>query len=260
MERPQPDITHNAASRRFEANVDGLLCRCDYRMHGDTMMLVHTEVPPQFEGRAAPFAFSDGVWHDPQDQIFKMPPVIWTTQYTLQHYVRAITRSNFEVYFKNSLIVSISVTVLNVLVTALAGYAFARLKWRGRETLFIVVLAVMMLPGLIALIPTFLIVKATPFAGGNNWLGQGGTGWLDSFQGLIFPSIGGGFYVFLLRQFFLSLPKELDEAAIIDGCGKFGVFFRIIVPLASPALVTTALFTFLWTWDDFFAHGPGNLI
>lgn len=149
----------------------------------------------------------------PQQQIFKMPPVVFTTEYTIAHYVRAMTRGNFHIYFKNSMIVTLSVTVLNVLITALAGYAFARLKWRGRDAVFLIVLSVMMLPGLIALIPTFLIVKGTPFAGGNNWLGQGGTGWLDSYPGLIFPMVGSAFHVFLFRQFFLSLPVELEDAA-----------------------------------------------
>ncbi len=187
----------------------------------------------------------------PQDQIFKMPPVIFTTQYTLDHYVRAMTRGNFHIYFKNSMIVTVSVMVLNVLITASAGYAFARLKWRGREAVFLLVLAVMMLPGLIALIPTFLIVKGTPFAGGNNWMGQGGTGWLDSYPGLIFPMVGSAFDVFLFRQFFLSLPVELDDAARIDGCSEYGIFWRIILPLSKAVMAVVALFTFQYAWNDF---------
>ncbi len=187
----------------------------------------------------------------PKDEIFKMPPVIWTTHYTLEHFVRALTRGKFNLYFANSLIVSGTTTVLNVLITSMAGYAFSRLQWRLREFFFMVVLAVMMLPGLIALIPTFLIVKATPFAGGNNWLGQGGTGWLDSYPGLIVPSLGGGFAVFLLRQFFLTLPKELEDAARIDGCSEFAIFSRIILPLSKAVLAVVAIFTFQGSWNDF---------
>jgi len=187
----------------------------------------------------------------PQTEIFKMPPVIFTTSYTLEHYARALTRGNFNIYFYNSMIVSVVTTLLNLFVTSLAGYAFARLKWRLREELFMVVLAVMMLPGLIALIPTFLIVKVTPFAGGNNWLGQGGTGWLDSYPGLILPAVGGGFYVFLLRQFFLTLPTELEDAGRIDGCDEFGIFWRIILPLCKPVLAVVALFSFQASWNDF---------
>ncbi len=187
----------------------------------------------------------------PRDEIFKMPPVVWTTHYTLEHYVRAVTRGKFNLYFANSLIVSGTTTVLNVLITSMAGYAFSRLFWRGREILFMVVLAVMMLPGLIALIPTFLIVKATPFAGGNNWLGQNGTGWLDSYPGLIAPALGGGFTVFLLRQFFLTLPRELEDAARIDGCSEFTIFSRIILPLSKPVLAVVAIFNFQVSWNDF---------
>ena len=187
----------------------------------------------------------------PPEEIFKMPPVILTTKYTVAHFVRALTRGNFNIYFTNSVIVSGVTTVLNVLISAMAGYAFARLQWRGRQTVFLLVLSVMMLPGLIALIPTFLIVKATPFAGGNDWLGQGGTGWLDSFPGLILPFLGGGFYVFLLRQFFLTLPKELEDAARIDGCSEFTIFWRIIMPLSQAVLAVVAIFSFQSSWNDF---------
>lgn len=187
----------------------------------------------------------------PEQSIFAMPPRILTLEYTLAHYVRALTRGKFGLYFLNSMIVACTATVLNVLLNAMAGYAFARLRWRLRETMFIVVLAVMMLPGLIALIPTFLIVKWTPWAGGNNWLGQGGTGWLDSYAGLILPSVGNGFYVFLLRQFFLTLPRELEDAARVDGASEAGIFWRIILPLSTAVLAVVAIFSFQSVWNDF---------
>jgi multiple sugar transport system permease protein len=187
----------------------------------------------------------------PRQEIFKMPPVIWTTRYTVEHYVVAITRGKFDIYFKNSFIVSGATTLLTLFITSLAGYAFARLRWRGREVVFLIVLGTAMLPGLIALIPTFLIVKATPLAGGNDILGRGGTGWLDSYPGLILPAVGGGFNVFLIRQFFSTLPKELEDAARVDGCGEFGIFSRIIIPLSKPVLAVVALFTFQGSWNDF---------
>jgi multiple sugar transport system permease protein len=187
----------------------------------------------------------------PEATIFQMPPVLWTTEYTFEHYARALTRGKFSIYFKNSMIVACAGTVLNVLLNAMAGYAFARLRWRLRETLFMVVLAVMMLPGLIALIPTFLIVKWTPLAGGNNLFGQGGTGWLDSYPGLIWPSVGNGFYVFLFRQFFLTLPTELEDAARVDGASEAGIFWRIILPLSKAVLAVVAIFSFQALWNDF---------
>jgi multiple sugar transport system permease protein len=198
-----------------------------------------------------PFVWMIFTSFKPQEEIFQMPPVLLTTNYTLAHFVRALTRGNFDIYFKNSLIVATSVTVLNVFLSAMAGYAFARLRWRAREILFMVVLAVMMLPGLIALIPTFLIVKGTPFVGGNNFLGQGGTGWLDSYPGLIFPAVGSGFHVFLLRQFFLTLPKELEDAGRVDGSSEFGIFWRIILPLSKLVLAVVAIFSFQAAWNEF---------
>lgn len=187
----------------------------------------------------------------PEETIFEMPPRVLTLEYTLTHYVRALTRGKFDIYFVNSMIVACTATVLNVLLNAMAGYAFARLRWRLRETTFMVVLSVMMLPGLIALIPTFLIVKWTPWAGGNNWLGQGGTGWLDSYAGLILPSVGNGFYVFLLRQFFMTLPTELEDAARVDGATEAGIFWRIILPLSKAVLAVVAIFSFQSVWNDF---------
>jgi multiple sugar transport system permease protein len=151
----------------------------------------------------------------------------------------------------NSMIVASTATVLNLLLNAMAGYAFARLRWRLRETFFVVVLAVMMLPGLIALIPTFLIVKWTPLAGGNDWLGQGGIGWLDSYQGLILPSVGNGFYVFLLRQFFLTLPTELEDAARVDGANELTVLSRITLPLLGSTIRLTVFLSVIGSFQQF---------
>lgn len=187
----------------------------------------------------------------PRAVIFQMPPVIWTTQYTLEHYIVALTRGHFDTYFKNSFVVSGFTTVLTLLVVSMAGYAFARLRWRWRDVVFMVVLATAMLPGLIALVPTFLIVKNTPLAGGNDIFGRGGTGWLDAYPGLILPAVGGGFNVFLIRQFFSTLPRELEDAARVDGCSEFRIYRQIIMPLSKPVLAVVAIFTFQWSWNDF---------
>ncbi|RIK34782.1 MAG: ABC transporter permease [Chloroflexi bacterium] len=214
-------------------------------------VLVYTVLIVAAVSMLVPFVWMVFTSFKPEASIFRMPPEIITLEYTLAHYLRALTRGRFNLYFMNSLIVATTATVLNVLLNAMAGYAFARLRWRLRETFFIVVLAVMMLPGLIALIPTFLIVKWTPFAGGNNWLGQGGVGWLDSYAGLILPSIGNGFYVFLLRQFFLTLPSELEDAARVDGASEASIFWRIILPLSGAVLAVVAIFSFQAVWNDF---------
>ncbi len=120
------------------------------------------------------------------------------------------------------------------------NYAFARLRWAYRNTLFIVVLATMMLPRQVTLIPTFILFTRV-------------FGWKDTFYPLIVPSFFAvPFFVFLLRQFYMTLPFELDDAATIDGCSKFGVFLRIILPLSKPALAAVAIFSFQWNWNDFF--------
>ena len=186
----------------------------------------------------------------PNEYIFNMPPD-WFEHFTFRHYISVFTRGKFLIFFKNSLIVSGFTVILNLALGAMGGYAFARLKWRFREPVFILLLSTMMLPGIIALIPTFLIVRATPLAGGNDIFGQGGTGWLNSYPGLIFPALGGPFNVFLIRQYFSTLPKELEDAGRIDGCSEFGIFWRIMLPLSLPVLAVVAVFTFQWSWNDF---------
>ncbi len=165
----------------------------------------------------------------------------WPEAFTWQNYVEIFTTPQvyFLGFFKNSLIVS-SLTVLGVTVSsAIVAYAFARLKFAGRDRLFIVLLSTMMLPYIVTLIPTFVL-----FAN---------IGWVNSFAPLTVPAfLGGGAYnIFLLRQFFRTLPRELDEAALLDGAGHWSIFTRIVVPLSKPALITVALFTFIYSWRDF---------
>jgi len=140
----------------------------------------------------------------------------------------------------NSAFVSLSVTGLVLAVDALAAFAYARLQWRGRDTLFAALVATMLVPGQVLLIPSYLIVR--------------GLAWFDTYRALIIPAGAGAFGVFLLRQFFLTIPIELEEAARIDGCGSFRVFRSVIVPLAKPALATLGIFTFMGTWNAF--EGP----
>jgi multiple sugar transport system permease protein len=130
----------------------------------------------------------------------------------------------------------------NLIACSMAAYAFARLKFTGRNFWFAVMMVTLMLPGQVTLVPRYILFNTF--------------GWVGWYLPIVVPRFlaTDAFFVFLLVQFIRSLPIELDEAAIIDGCGTWGVFFRIVLPLASPALVTTALFTFLWTWDDFQQH------
>ncbi len=137
----------------------------------------------------------------------------------------------------NSVIIATSVTLLNLLFNSMAGYALARLQFWGRSFWFFLVLAVLAVPAQITLIPTFLILKAL--------------GWLNSYQGMIVPGMVNATFIFMMRQFFVNFPKELEEAAALDGLTRFGIFRHIVLPLAKPALAAQAIFIFMGSWNNF---------
>jgi multiple sugar transport system permease protein len=180
----------------------------------------------------------------PNNMIFSDPGLI-PKAVTIENFIsgwKGYAGVSFGKFFANSLIMCAGAVIGNLIACTMAAYAFARLKFVGRNFWFAVMMLTLMLPGHVTIVPRYILFNTF--------------GWVGSFLPIIVPKFLAvdAFFVFLLVQFIRSLPKELEEAAIIDGCGKVGVFLRIIVPLATPALVTTALFTFLWTWDDFFNH------
>lgn len=154
-------------------------------------------------------------------------------------------------WFANSAFVAISVTVLQTFFNALCAYVFAKRQFPGRNAIFMVFLATMMVPGQVTLIPNYIITKHIPFFGGNNFLGAGGHGWLDSYWGLIMPGTVSAFGIFLLRQYMQSIPDDLLDAARVDGANEFRIFWTIVLPLCMPALAATAIFTFQGAWEDF---------
>ena len=155
-------------------------------------------------------------------------------------------------WFANSAFVATSVTVLQLFFNSLAAYAFAKRKFPGRNLIFMLFLGTMMVPGQVTLIPNYLVLRHIPFFGGNDMFGQGGHGWLDSYYGLILPGTVSAFGVFLLRQYMLSIPDDLLDAARIDGAGEFRIFLRLVLPLCGPVLAATGIFTFTYAWEDFF--------
>ena len=172
-------------------------------------------------------------------QIFSFPPEWLPNPFAWQNYPEALTTIPFLLYLKNTLLILV-LTVLGTVITAtLAAYGFSRLRWRGRDTVFNILLTTLMLPYAITLIPTFLLWAR---------LGLINTTWP-----LVLPRwFGGGiFYIFLLRQFFRTIPRELDEAAILDGANPLQVLWHVIVPLSRPALFTVAIFSALGAWNDF---------
>jgi multiple sugar transport system permease protein len=169
-------------------------------------------------------------------QINKFPPTIIPDSLHLDGYRYVINNALFPRWFLNSTIVSLVVVVGNLVFGSLAGYAFARMRFRGSRVLLALMLATLVIPFQITMIPSFLLMKYI--------------GLIDSLGALIVPSLVTPFAVFLLRQFFLSLPREIEEAAWIDGCSRLRTLWTIVMPLARPALGTVAVLTFLTTWND----------
>ncbi|MFE9366065.1 carbohydrate ABC transporter permease [Streptomyces sp. NPDC006978] len=179
------------------------------------------------------------------------PPNLLPQVWDWSNYSEALEYAPFGTYFRNSLLISLGHTALNLALASMAGYALARVPFRGRTVVFMGVLATMMIPTYTKIVPQYLIAKGIPFFGGNDYLGRGGHGWLDSWWGLIVPGALTPFAIFLFRQFYLSLPRELEEAARIDGMGEFGIYARVMTPLVKPAIATVALLTFESSWNNF---------
>lgn len=167
---------------------------------------------------------------------FTYPPQLLPTEIDFRNYEMLFTLVPFGRYFLNTLFVTAMTVIGQIVVTSLAAYGFARLKFMGRDILFMVYLATMMVPYQVTLIPLFLIVF--------------GLGWVNTYGGLIIPSISSVFAIFLLRQAFLGVPRDYQEAARIDGASEFMIYWRIFLPLNGPALATLGVFAFMGTWTD----------
>ncbi|WP_328606917.1 carbohydrate ABC transporter permease [Amycolatopsis sp. NBC_00345] len=169
-------------------------------------------------------------------EINRFPQALWPSTIDFGGYRYVLENALFLRWFTNSLIVSAVAVASNLLFGSLGGYAFARMRFAGSRVMLVLMLATMAVPFQLTMIPTFLVMKKL--------------GLIDTLGALIVPSLVTPFAVFLLRQFFLSLPRELEEAAWIDGCSRLRVLFRIVLPLSRPALSTVAVLTFLSTWND----------
>ncbi|MCK9251860.1 MAG: carbohydrate ABC transporter permease [Clostridiales bacterium] len=163
----------------------------------------------------------------------------------------ALSHGNWPRYLANSFYVAGMATAISLIINAMTGYAFARIRFPLRRLLFVLILAGMMIPAQVTLVPLFILIRHFPLAGGNNLLGQGGTGLVDTYTGLILPYIAGSFGVFMCRQFYVLFPKELDEAAKIDGCSRFRAFWLIYLPLSKPVLGALAVLKFTGAWNEY---------
>jgi alpha-1,4-digalacturonate transport system permease protein len=171
------------------------------------------------------------------EELAARPPGIFPETFSLTNYTEALQSFGFLTYFMNSVIVTVGATILTLAINSMAAYAFAKFNFRGRDTLFVITLAMIMIPLQVILIPVYQVIS--------------GLGITNSLWGLIIPAAATPTGVFLLRQYMLTIPDELIEAARIDGAGEFRIFVTIILPLARPALAVLAIFSVIWRWNDF---------
>jgi len=172
-------------------------------------------------------------------------------QWMFSNYISAMQTATWGRFFLNTLFVTFMSVLFSLIFNSTAGYAFARLSFRGRDTLFLLALVGMMIPQQVTMLPNFVLMANFPLAGGNNIFGQGGSGLVNTYAGLLAPNIAGAFGVFLFRQFFLNFPKSLDEAAKIDGLTRFGAFVHIYLPLSKAVFATLIVFRATTTWNDY---------
>ncbi|QLE51530.1 carbohydrate ABC transporter permease [Nostoc sp. C057] len=185
-----------------------------------------------------PFLWALSASFKPLTEIVSGEPNFLPKNFTLDNYRQIFLQEPlFWRWLFNSVVIAVSVTFLNLLLNSMAGYALSRLRFVGKRFWFFLILAVLAVPAQITLIPTFLILKAI--------------GWLNSYQGMIVPSMVNATFIFMMRQFFVNFPKELEEAAQLDGLNTFGIFRHIVLPLAKPALAAQAVFVFMGSWNNF---------
>lgn len=184
-----------------------------------------------------PFIWMISASLKPGPEVFRYPPTLFTDAPQFENYLRIFSAIPFGQAIANSLIVSAAVVVAQLIVCSLAAYAFACLRFRGQDILFLIYLAGLMVPVQVTLIPNFILIRTL--------------GWVDTYQGLILPFAFSSFGTFLLRQYFKTIPRELIEAARIDGANHFQIYAGIVMPLAKPALGALAIFTFVAQWNNF---------
>jgi multiple sugar transport system permease protein len=178
----------------------------------------------------------------PESEIFSSTS-LWPSEWNFDSYIRGWNglRVGFDVFFINSFVIAILAVIGNLMTCSLAAYAFARLEFAGRKFWFAMMLMTLMLPYQVVLIPQYILFRQL--------------GWVDTILPLVAPRFLAvdAFFIFLMVQFFRGIPRELDEAAQMDGCSPWRIYWKIMLPLSLPVMTTTAIFTFIWTWDDFFA-------
>lgn len=176
---------------------------------------------------------------------------ILPSSYTLDNYKNVFIQVPMLRYILNSLFLAIVGVVLNLFFASLAGYAFAKLKFRGREPLFMMLVASLMIAGISIMIPQYIMIKSIPLVGGNNIWGQGGSGLVNNYLAIIIPGAAGAYGIFMMRQFYMKIPNELIECSRLDGLTEFGIYRKVFLPISKPALTALGLITFQSWWNNF---------
>ena len=189
----------------------------------------------------APFFWMVSTSLKTQDQVFRYPPILWPPQPRWMNYIEAWQFANFDRYLLNSVIISVTRTIGVIFLASLAGYALAKLRFKGRKVIFYGIICTMMVPYVINIVPVYILLSKL------NWPGP----WLDLYWGVVVPQLGSALGVFLITQFMSTLPTELIDAARIDGCSEFKIYWRIAIPLAKPVLAALGILIFMTTWNDF---------
>jgi multiple sugar transport system permease protein len=173
----------------------------------------------------------------PPGEANSYPPRLWPSAVTFEHYTALFTRLDLARYLLNSTLLAGAVTAISLLINSMAGYAFAKFRFRGRDRLFRGLLAALVIPGQVAMLPLFLLLKQF--------------GLINTYGGVIVPGMASIFGIFLIRQYLLAIPDSLLDAARMDGAGEFRIYWSLVLPLCRPILITLAIFTFMGTWNDF---------
>lgn len=173
----------------------------------------------------------------PRGEASTFPPAFLPKSFTLEHYIELFTRANLARYLFNSAFLSVAVTLISLIINSMAGYAFAKYRFAGKESLFKLLVSSMVIPAQVTMLPLFLMLNKM--------------GFINTYMGVIIPGMASIFGIFLIRQFALAIPDSLLEAARIDGAGDFKIYWTIVLPLCKPILITLAIFTFMGTWNDF---------
>ncbi|MBQ4046901.1 MAG: carbohydrate ABC transporter permease [Clostridia bacterium] len=200
---------------------------------------------------AFPFVVMLSISLQSRAELFSTSASLIPEKWMFSNYIEAFKSANWGRYFLNSFVITAVVTVVSLVINSMAGYVFARIRFRFSKILFLVILAGMMIPPQVTMIPVFSMLRGFPLVNGNDILGNGGSGLINTYAGMILPFIAGSFGVFLCRQYYVGFPRELDDAATVDGCGRVRAFFRIYLPLSKPVLASLGVLKFTGTWNEY---------